>query len=149
MKHCGLIIGLVFLLGSFVLAQQTPAPDTQSNTAKTAPPAGTKVTQRQTDTLVKPAPKPVKITPKVIQAAQTELDKRGYNAGPEDGIDGPRTRAATKKFQADQDLAQTGQLDVNTLEKLNVGGVQTLGAAPADVGRGGKAFGHDIKQGHP
>ncbi len=146
MKHCGLIIGLVLMLGSFVLAQQTPASDTQN---QAAPPTGTRVIHRETDTVVKPAPKPVKITSKVIQAAQTELDKRGYDAGPQDGIDGPRTRAATKKFQADQGLAQTGQLDVNTLEKLNVGGVQTLSAAPADVGRGGKAFGHDIKQGHP
>ena len=46
-------------------------------------------------------------------------------------------------------MTKSGKLDADTLAKLNVGGPETLSAAPGDVGRGGKAFGHDIKEGHP
>ncbi len=151
MKSCILIIGLVLAFAVFAVGQQTPATETQPNgaAAQAPPPKGTTVTQRQTDTLVQPAPKPVKVTPQMVSAAQAELDKRGYDSGPADGVIGPRTREAVTKFQADQGLTQSGELDAITLEKLNVGGVQTLGAAPADMGRGGKAFGHNIRQGHP
>jgi peptidoglycan hydrolase-like protein with peptidoglycan-binding domain len=84
-----------------------------------------------------------------VEAAQKALADRGYQTGPAEGIVGPQTRAATSKFQADQGLNKTGKLDADTLAKLNVGGPETLSAAPGDVGRGGKAFGHDVKEGHP
>ena len=47
------------------------------------------------------------------------------------------------------DLLKKLKLDENTLSHLNVGGMDTYGAAPADVGRGAKAAGHNIAAGHP
>lgn len=154
------LVMMVMLLASSMLAlgQQQASDNSQANAptaqkpappAENPPPQGTTVKERETDTVVQPVPQPVRVTRQMVGAAQTELDKRGYDAGPADGVVGPRTRAAVSKFQADQGLPQTGRLDVTTMEKLNVGGLETLGAAPADMGRGGKAFGHDIKQGHP
>ena len=61
----------------------------------------------------------------------------------------PMTRSAIRHFQQSEKLPVTGRLDENTLSHLNVGAASTLGSAPADVGRGGKAAGHDIAQGNP
>jgi peptidoglycan hydrolase-like protein with peptidoglycan-binding domain len=143
MKRNWAVLILLAIVGIWAAAQQSPS------ASSAPPPSGTRTTETHTEAIVKPKPKPVKITPSVVRQAQTELNKRGYDAGPVDGIYGPRTRAAVAKFQADESLAQTGQLDLNTMSKLNVGGGSALSAAPSDVGRGGKAFGHDIKEGHP
>ncbi len=141
MKRSWAVLIIVGAFGAVALAQQAqPA---------SPPPQGTQATRHQTTSIVKPMPKPVKVTPKVVRNAQTELQKRGYNPGAIDGVYGPQTRAAVLKFQADKALPQTGDLDLNTMEKLNVGGVEALKAAPSDVGRGGKAFGHNIREGHP
>jgi peptidoglycan hydrolase-like protein with peptidoglycan-binding domain len=59
------------------------------------------------------------------------------------------TRRAIGAFQTKEKLNVTGKLDENTLSHLNVGGTDTFGAAPSDIGRGGKAAGHDIAGGHP
>jgi hypothetical protein len=137
-----------------VLAQDTTA--TQTNPQKNAgtavttdKPQGTKVVGHDTDAIVTPKRKPVKIDANVVQSAQNELRSRGYDPGPSDGVAGPQTRAAVSKFQTDQGLTATGQLDTDTLAKLNVGGTNIVSSAPADLGRGGKAFGHNIKEGHP
>ncbi len=142
------ILALLFVSSLFAMAQAT-APSSQPAPNASAPPAGTKTQSHETDTLVQPKPKEVRVTRQMIVAAQKELNDRGYDAGPADGVLGPSTRAALAKFQADQKLPQTGDLDVATMSKLNIGAVETLATAPADVGRGGKAFGHNVKQGHP
>ncbi len=156
MKSSWAVLILAAAFGGCAAAQQSaPAPQSQAQTAPvspgpaTQPPTGTEVTKHETDTLVQPKVKPVKVTPRVVRQAQTELKGRGFYTGAVDGIYGPRTRDAVEKFQADAGLPRTGELDLNTMSKLNIGGAQTLVAAPADVGRGGKAFGHDIKGGHP
>lgn len=145
MKRLLLTAGLTLGLASFAVAQQDANNSQNNNTA----PSGTTVVDTHQDTVVKPVPKNVKVNKKTVEAAQKALADRGYQTGPVDGIVGPQTRAATSKFQADQGLKQTGSLNADTLTKLNVGGPETLSAAPGDVGRGGKAFGHDIKGGHP
>ncbi len=119
----------------------------QDNSAQK--PSGTKIVGHDRDTIVQPKKNTVKVNSDTIRAAQKELANRGYNAGPADGVDGPQTKAAVTKFQADEKLAQTGRLDADTLSHLNVGGVQTVKAAPADLARGGKAAGHDVVEGHP
>ena len=112
-------------------------------------PSDTKVVGHDQDTIVQPKKNTVKVNSDTIRAAQKELERRGYDSGPVDGIAGPKTKAAISKFQADEQLAQTGRLDASTLSHLNVGGVQIVKAAPADLARGGKAAGHDVVEGHP
>ena len=151
---------LLLSMTSLVSAQDTSSTSsttttttstTNSGTTNTTAqkPQGTKVVGHDRDTIVAPKIKPVKVDSGVIKSAQTELQSRGYNPGPVDGVAGPRTRAAVSKFQADQGLKQTGHLDTNTLAKLNVGGTNIVKSAPADLGRAGKAAGHDVKEGHP
>lgn len=55
-----------------------------------------------------------------LRSAQTALNAQGYSAGTEDGVAGPNTEAAIRKFQADKGLAQTGMLDVQTRTALGI-----------------------------
>lgn len=53
-----------------------------------------------------------------LQYLQTLLKKLRYYEGMADGILGPLTEAATIKFQADNDLPKTGDLDTVTVAEL-------------------------------
>ncbi len=53
-----------------------------------------------------------------IRELQSFLAENGYNPGAVDGINGPRTRAALKAFQADHNLAETGVQDAATQEAI-------------------------------
>ena len=55
-----------------------------------------------------------------IREVQQTLHKRGFRAGPIDGIMGPSTQAALKSFQQSQNLETTGQLNRQTLVALGV-----------------------------
>ena|ERR1051326_1736394 len=55
-----------------------------------------------------------------IRDAQHELKEEGYYRGPVDGIDGPMTRAAIRKYQEDKNLAVNGRLDQITSKRLRV-----------------------------
>jgi len=111
-------------------------------------PAGTHV-DPQDSTTVQPTKQDVSVTPNVIRAAQQKLDDGGYHSGKPDGKIGPVTRAAIRKYQGDQGVPVTGELDESTLSHLNVGGSQTMASAPGNLKNGAKAAGHDIKKGHP
>ena len=61
-----------------------------------------------------------------VKLAQQALALAGYDVGAPDGIAGPRTGAALRKFQAAKSVPQTGQLDHSTLAALGLaGGMQT------------------------
>lgn len=45
-----------------------------------------------------------------VAAAQAALKKLGYDPGPADGIEGPRTQAAIRRFQRDVAVPETGRL---------------------------------------
>jgi len=49
---------------------------------------------------------------------QTRLNQLGYKVGTVDGVIGPRTTDALKKFQSDNSLSVTGTLDAQTIRKL-------------------------------
>ena len=134
---------LVSALGTFVAAYQEPVSQSQPH------PSGTVVTKNSRNTEVQPVAKAVGITPDIIRTAQQKLNNKGYKAGPASGKMNAQTRRAIHNFQKNEKLTITGSLDENTLSHLNVGGSDTLGAAPADIGRGGKAAGHNIMGGHP
>lgn len=89
------------------------------------------------------------MTPDVVRAAQQKLNDEGYKSGTPDGKMGPVTRGAISKYQQGKGLKVTGTLDESTLSHLNVGGGKVMATAPGDIGRGAKAAGHDIKEGHP
>jgi hyperosmotically inducible protein len=55
-----------------------------------------------------------------VRAAQEKLKGKGYDPGPIDGIWGPRTGAAVREFQRNEELTVTSRLDSNTLSKLEV-----------------------------
>ncbi|WP_085521450.1 peptidoglycan-binding protein [Tuberibacillus sp. Marseille-P3662] len=49
-----------------------------------------------------------------VKVFQGSLEKLGYELGPVDGIYGPKTEAAVKRFQGDHDLAVDGIIGPNT-----------------------------------
>jgi peptidoglycan hydrolase-like protein with peptidoglycan-binding domain len=113
-------------------------------------PSGTVVEKQHAESNeVQPAPKKIRVTPDVVRAAQEKLSEQGYEPGTPDGKMGPMTRAAIRKYQDHEGLKTTATLDESTLSHLGVGGGKVMASAPGDIGRGAKAAGHDIKEGHP
>lgn len=55
-----------------------------------------------------------------VRGIQKALQEKGMDPGPIDGVMGPRTQAALRAYQKDQQLPETGQLDAQTREKLGV-----------------------------
>jgi hypothetical protein len=63
-----------------------------------------------------------------IQKAQEALKNQGHDPGPIDGVMGPQTRQALRAFQNSNGLKQTGMLDSETKQKLNI--QNSSGVAP-------------------
>ncbi|WP_366657361.1 peptidoglycan-binding domain-containing protein [Fodinicurvata sp. EGI_FJ10296] len=53
-----------------------------------------------------------------VREAQTLLNRLGYNAGPADGLMGPRTRSAVRSFQRAHDLSVTGEVNQDLISAL-------------------------------
>jgi hypothetical protein len=53
-------------------------------------------------------------------SVQVELQRRGYYGGPVDGDIGPQTSAAIAKYQKDNGLPPTGQINQALLKSLNI-----------------------------
>jgi hypothetical protein len=58
--------------------------------------------------------------PPFVREAQLALRDLGYHPGPIDGTFGPQTRTALLKYQVAEKLPVTGQLDAETMERLDV-----------------------------
>jgi hypothetical protein len=56
----------------------------------------------------------------LVAQVQSALDRRGYDAGPVDGIAGAQTRDAIATYQADNGLAATGNINDTLLQSLNL-----------------------------
>ena len=134
---------------SFAFCAATPTQSQDSQ--KDKHPTGTKIEKKHADgsTEVQPDFQKVRVDRDIIKSAQTKLNDDGYKIGTPDGKLGPKTHAAIRKYQQDKNLQVTGQLDESTLSHLNVGGAHTMATAPGAIGRGAKAAGHNIKEGHP
>ena len=65
-----------------------------------------------------------------IRQAQEALKNQGHDPGPIDGVMGPQTRQALRAFQSSNGLKQTGMLDAETKQKLNVEDGSTKGSRP-------------------
>jgi murein L,D-transpeptidase YcbB/YkuD len=55
-----------------------------------------------------------------VRLAQEALKNQGHDPGPVDGILGSHTRQAIREFQRQNGLKQTGMLDDETKQKLNI-----------------------------
>jgi peptidoglycan hydrolase-like protein with peptidoglycan-binding domain len=55
-----------------------------------------------------------------IRQVQEALKNQGHDPGPVDGVMGPQTRQALRAFQSSNGLKQTGMLDPETKQKLNI-----------------------------
>jgi len=55
---------------------------------------------------------------KTVKITQILLNKLGYKVGTPDGVAGPKTRRAILSFQKSAGLAQTGQIDAETVKAL-------------------------------
>jgi hypothetical protein len=86
------------------------------------------------------SPPPVAMTqptvaPDMVKQVQSKLHDGGYyKQGPVDGVWGTGTETAVRSFQKDHNLGSSGQLDVPTLQALNVtsGPVAANNSPPAD-----------------
>ncbi|HET7096866.1 MAG TPA: peptidoglycan-binding domain-containing protein, partial [Casimicrobiaceae bacterium] len=55
-----------------------------------------------------------------VRSVQQALIEDGYNAGPIDGIIGPRTSGALREFQDANGLPATGRIDSATVAALGI-----------------------------
>lgn len=53
-----------------------------------------------------------------VREMQKILSQKGHDAGPADGLMGPKTKRALRSFQESEGLAVTGQPDKDTLQAL-------------------------------
>jgi peptidoglycan hydrolase-like protein with peptidoglycan-binding domain len=98
----------------------------------------------------------------VVLEAQHALKSKGYDPGAVDGIYGPRTQAAIRKFQKESYLPEDGILTLQTLNALgvtNAGGAdrafhtagtnvkQSYGSGGKEIGKGGKMLGSSVRDG--
>jgi len=60
----------------------------------------------------------------MISQTQQMLKQKGFYAGRVDGIDGPRTRMAIRRYQRSQNLDQTGELNQATMSSLGLSNSQ-------------------------
>lgn len=77
------------------------------------------------DSKVEPDAEPVEASlplssPEMIRRAQVALRDNGYYEGPLDGAMSPRTSAALKTYQHENNLPETGDLDPETAKSLGV-----------------------------
>jgi peptidoglycan hydrolase-like protein with peptidoglycan-binding domain len=64
-----------------------------------------------------------------IKQVQQKLKNQGHDAGPVDGVMGPKTQAALKEFQSAKGLKDSGQLDRETMAALGVSGSASAGGS--------------------
>lgn len=63
---------------------------------------------------------PVNLNSATIKQIQAKLNLLGMKSGPVDGIKGPMTTSALKRFQTSEKLWVDGGVDSNTLNALNI-----------------------------
>ena len=115
MRHLHKSLSVLFV-GALLLAGCAGAPETPSS-APAAPPPQPSRPQPAPATTPQPAPA-VNVEGMTIFEMQERLNELGYKLGTVDGVSGPRTVEALKKFQSDNKLPPTGAIDPETIRKL-------------------------------
>ena len=83
---------------------------------------------------------PLRVKNDQVADMQQKLNDQGFSAGQVDGLWGPDTSAALKRYQAQNGLQQTGQLDQKTLAAL--GAASGTPASPATLAQAGTTSTH-------
>ena len=97
-----------------------------------------------------------------VRAVQQSLKDKGFDPGAVDGINGPATKSAVKKYQESQHLSADGRMGAKTLDSLGVkaGSPSTQFKASGetvkhsyakggtDIGNGSKEMAGQVKDGH-
>lgn len=76
-----------------------------------------------------PSSEPIEENKDTIAEVQDLLNKKGYKAGPADGIAGPKTRGAIKKFEEDNNFPIDGLLDEAVYLALKPGSEEQVSGA--------------------
>lgn len=71
-----------------------------------------------------------------VREIQQELQSRGFNPGPVDGIMGPQTKNALRSFQEKEGMPATGELDSKTKSTLGVDATPGSGSSSATPASG-------------
>jgi len=85
------------------------------------------------------APKDAMARQELVSRIQTELNRLGYNAGPNDGAFGPSTRRAIVTYQSDMNMQVTGEAsagllsDLRNTDRRSAGNDQGDAMAPAEL----------------
>jgi len=96
-----------------------------------------------------------------IKNVQQALKDKGYDPGSVDGVNGPSTKSALKKYQADNHLTADGRVGPKTLDSLGVKEAEPATQFKAsgenvkhsytkggkDIGTGSKEMADDLKTG--
>ncbi len=108
-----------------IAAAPSPPPVAVTPVARSAAPISTVVPAPADTTPVSPAEltPPTEVVGQPLNARgiselQTKLDKIGFSPGPIDGVAGPRTVAAIKRYQEARARSQTGAADTAVLDQL-------------------------------
>ena len=115
MRHLHKSLSVLFV-GALLLAGCAGAPETPSS-APAAPPPQPSRPQPAPASTPQPAPA-VNVEGMTIFEMQERLNELGYKLGTVDGVSGPKTAEALKKFQSDNKLPPTGTIDPETIRKL-------------------------------
>ena len=86
-------------------------------------------------------------SPELVKQVQEKLSAAGHEAGPSDGVLGPKTQAALKEFQEKEGLQASGQLDQQTLAALEI--YTPEGSASSSVGASSQPETQQQKQEEP
>jgi peptidoglycan hydrolase-like protein with peptidoglycan-binding domain len=96
-----------------------------------------------------------------VREAQQALKDKGFDPGPADGVNGPKTRSAVMDFQKQQNLDPDGKLGPKTLGVLGVKDTgpgtkfeaagdnlkNSYSKGGKDIGHGSTNMGHEVKKG--
>lgn len=78
---------------------------------------------------------PIQETPQLVSEVQSQLNAKGYDVGRPDGIAGPRTREAIRKFEAANNLPADGNIDAAVLAALRGSSNKPAGSSRGTSGQ--------------
>lgn len=115
------------------MGQQDQAGQSPSGLAEGEPKAGQGQTEPNADVKAMKegahSPPETQYPQDTVRKVQQKLNEEGFQAGPVDGIWGPKTQSAVKNFQQQKGIDASGQLDEKTLAELDVEAQPMTGAA--------------------